>query len=447
MGGRFLAGCGSDGESSTASEATASPTAAPTAAAAGDGFADVEGLKFVGWDFQPDTIQAHLDTWSGITGVPVDLEIVPSIGYAPALQTKLRGGERLDLFYNFTDNIGSFVEQGWAQDISDLPGVDDMLGEMYESSKPRYVTSDGRVIATPYFSAVHMLHYNPEQLEAAGFSGPPSTKEEVFDQCEKLKADGIAESPYSAFWDKQFIPQYFPLYLLADGIVPFGPNGEPAFADDAGTVEVLEWWQAMYQEGMTPGTILTDDPTKNAVNIANGTSAFYLIHHYFLGIIRSLEGTEAAKIVHAPQVPGTSGTTLQIGEVLQMGAETEGAAREAAFDLMKTYGWRDEGGDFSVLATWAEAAGLGAPYPAFWADPEIVALFPDFYDLPLISETFESKSEVQPPNPASLPWYSDFIIDQGDLVHELLLGQRTPAETVTALADSASAWASGEGGL
>jgi multiple sugar transport system substrate-binding protein len=38
-----------------------------------------------------------------------------------------------------------------------------------------------------------------------------------------------------------------------------------------------------------------------------------------------------------------------------------------------------------------------------------------------------------------MPWYPDFQARVGDIVHALLLGQSTPEETVTALADAARA--------
>ena len=111
--------------------------------------------------------------------------------------------------------------------------------------------------------------------------------------------------------------------------------------------------------------------------------------------------------------------------------------RAAAWDLMKYYGWRDENRKFAVFTQWAKAAGLAAPYPDFFTDPDVIAVFPDYYNLPLIAKTFESGSKVVPAR--TLPWYPTFQLRVGDLVHGLLLGQSTPAKAVSDMADAAVA--------
>ena len=72
----------------------------------------------------------------------------------------------------------------------------------------------------------------------------------------------------------------------------------------------------------------------------------------------------------------------------------------------------------------------------FFKDPDVIASFPDYYDLPLISKTFETGSKVVPAR--TLPWYPDFQAKVGDVVHALLLGQATPQQTVEALTAAAN---------
>ena len=83
------------------------------------------------------------------------------------------------------------------------------------------------------------------------------------------------------------------------------------------------------------------------------------------------------------------------------------------------------------------AAGLAAPYPGFFTDPDVIAAFPDYYDLPQISKIFATGSKVVPAR--TLPWYPDFQAKVGDLVHALLLGEATPKKTVEDLTAAATA--------
>jgi multiple sugar transport system substrate-binding protein len=393
-------------------------------------------LDMLAWDFQPDTIKQLVGSWTAKGNPAVNVAVIPNLGFSPALQTRLRGGDAIDLFYNFAYNSQKFVDQGWAAKLNGLPGVDDMVADMYESARPAYVNAAGDIISAPYFSAVHMMHYNDRMLKEAGIAAPPSTLQEIHDASKALKDKKIVESPYVAYWVKEFCEEYLHTYLLNEGITAFDAAGKPVFGDDPKTEGVFEWWQTMYQDGLAPKSVLNDDPGKLSNLMAQGDAAFFVLHHYFLTSIRSLGGPESANVKQSPI--GGSNHTFQIGEVLQLGQIDDEERRNAAWDLMKFYGWKDSDGKFTVFNQWAKAAGLAAPYPGFFTDPGVIAAFPDYYDLPLISKTFETGSKVIPAR--TLPWYPDFQAKVGDIVHALLLGQSTPKKTVedlTAAANSA----------
>ena len=409
--------------------------AAPTTDASLGAAAAADPLKFVAWEQNPERIQAHLDEYTERTGVPMSLEIIPNVGYTAALQTKLQGGEQPDVFYNFTYSTQKFVEEGWARTLDGLPGLDEVMADMFPASRPHYTNASDEIISLPYFSAVHLLHYNERLVSEAGFGGPPETLDDLFAQCEKLKADGLAEHPYAAYWTKQFCEEYLMVYLLAEGVQPLSAAGEPVFADDAQSERVLEWWQSMYQDELASPTMLTDDPNTLSLSMASGRAAFFTLHHYFLKTIRDLEGEESENVVFSYRHPGSAGTNFQMGEVLQMGPHLSGENEANAWDLMKFYGWRDDEGEFTVFRSWAEAAALLAPYPDFFADPGVREVFPDYYDMDALSDVFENNSNIVPGRNAS--WYSGFNAVVGDRIHALLLGEATPRETVNGLADDA----------
>lgn len=399
-------------------------------------YAAFEGeLDMLAWDFQPDTIKSLVADWTAGGNPTVEVAVIPNLGYSPAIQTRLRGGDQIDLFYNFAYNSQKFIDEGWATKLNDLPGVDDLLGEMFESARARHVNEAGDVISVPYFSAVHTLHYNAKFLTDAGVDKVPATLSEIYDASVKLREAGIVEAPYVAYWVKEFCEEYLHTYLLNEGIEAFDGAGKPIFGDDPRTVGVFEWWQKMYTEGLAPASVLTDDPGKLSNEMAQGNAALYVLHHYFLTSIRALEGPQSANVELAPI--GGENFTLQIGEVIQLGESDDEERKLAAWELAKYYGWKDQAGKFSVFTKWAQAAGLAAPYPGFFTDPEVVAAFPDYYDLPALSQIFDTGSKVVPAR--TMPWYPDFQARVGDVVHALLLGQATPQETVDALTAAANA--------
>lgn len=424
-----LAACGSSDDDG-ASAGTGTGTS-------GAGDAYTGALAMTAWEAYPDQIRENLRAFQQQYGNEVDLTLIPNIGYGPAIQTRLQGGQEIDAYYNFAYNSTKFVDAGWAKELNDLPGVDDMLADMFETSAARHKLPDGRVVSVPYFSAVHLLMYNEAQLRRAGFSAPPESYSDIYDQCEKLKADGV-RAPYAAYWTKQFSEEYFTLYLVSEGVVPFDEEGNPTFQDDPKTEAIFDWWVSMYQDGMTAKSILTDDPGKHVAAMAQGTSTFFTLHHYFLKEIRNARGPQSRNVTMSYRIPGSSGESLQIGEVVQMGTSAEGGRADRAWELLKFYGWKDKDGRYGTFISWAESAALLGPYPGLFQDPDFRAAFPDYFDLPELQRAFET-SQVVPAR--VLPWYSSFATKVGDRVQAMLLGQASVKDTISSLADDAKNFA------
>ena len=174
-------------------------TTAPLISSSMMSSADAAGqtINFTAWEYQPDTIKSLVKSWSGKTGNKVNISFIPNVGYTAGIQARQRGGKPADVFYNFAYNSQKFVNQKWAADLRGLPGADKMVAEMFPSARSRFVAENGAIVSAPYFSAVHMLQYNKKMVAAAGFSSTPNSLQETYDQCKKIKANGVA-SPYVA---------------------------------------------------------------------------------------------------------------------------------------------------------------------------------------------------------------------------------------------------------
>jgi multiple sugar transport system substrate-binding protein len=403
--------------------------------------ATLQTINFTAWEYQPDTIRSLVASWAAKTKNKVNINFIPNVGYTAGIQSRQRGGKPADVFYNFAYNSQKFVQQKWAADLRKLPGAEAMIADMFPSSRSRFMSAKGAIVSVPYFSAVHMLQYNKNMVKAAGFSGPPNSLQETYDQCAKIKANGVA-TPYTAYWVKDFVEEYLHVYLLAGNVTPFDKSGNPVFMDDPKTLDVLNWWQSMYKDGMTSKSVLTDDPGKETTQIANGNAAFFALHHYFLRDIVESKGTESANITQA-KIVGTGGKTLQMGEVIQMGGKVTGAKQTAAWNFMKTYGYKDSAGQFSTFQKWAKSGALCAPYPGFFSDPKVIAAFPSYMNLNLIKDTFEHSSDIVPAR--TLPWYQGFQAQCGTIIHDLLLGNSNARATANALAIACKTAKSGSG--
>lgn len=276
-----LAGCGNDTDNGDATDNGESAGA----------------LTMVAWDFEPDTAQQLVDTWSEQSGTSVNLEINALSGYAQALQTRMQAGDDVDVFYNQASNGKKYFQADWARALDDLDGAGDVLDDMFESARPAYQSTDGQLIALPYYSALHYTIYNQKYLEDAGISAPPTSFDELFTQCEQIRDAGVCDTPYQGFWTKDGIAEWFINYLLNGGVTPFDEGGNPVFADDAKATDVMAWWREIYTSGLAPQSTLTDDPGILTNNLANGSTAFFSAHHYFLQQVRAADGEQSGGIV------------------------------------------------------------------------------------------------------------------------------------------------------
>lgn len=391
-------------------------------------------LKMMAWDFEPDTAQLLVDTWSEKSGTPVTLEVNPLSGYSQALQTRMQSGEVVDLFYNQAPSGKKYFEAEWARALDDLDGADQVLGDMFESARPAYQSIDGQLIALPYYSALHYTIYNKKFLEEAGISSPPTSFDELFSQCEQIRDAGVCKTPYQGFWSKDGIAEWFINYLLNGGVTPFDQSGDPEFADDSKAVDVMTWWREIYASGLAPQSTLTDDPGILTDNLANGHTAFFSAHHYFLQIVKNAAGSHSE---HSAAMSSGFGTnpTLQGGEILQMGRIEDATRRNQAWDLMKFYGYKDEEGNLPAFEQWAVAAGQLAPYPAFFENETIRKEMGKTYDLDGLKDVFDRQSD---PVPTRFEiWYPEFANQVSPIIEGMLINKDGPKATLDKLAEAA----------
>jgi multiple sugar transport system substrate-binding protein len=393
-----------------------------------------EPLQFYGWDFKPEKIEEFIKLYQDEYNENVEVHITPNIGYLPAMQSKIMGGARIDVMYNFRWNQQRWFDLGWAADMSDKPGIEEILNDIIDSAKPSYISPDGKVVSLPYFLAAYVNMYNPKLLKEAGINAFPQTKEALYSACQALKEKGICDGPYVAFWNKDFVDRYFFIYLISEGIQVFNDEYIPVFQDNPETEKVMEWWVKLYQDGLTSPTILTDTPTDLVVAMQEGKAAFFNLHHYFLKGIREAGAKESENVILAPREPGKTGTTLPEGEVLQLGGNTPDPDR--AWQLIKFYSWKDKDGNYTVPKAWGLEAGLLEPYKGFLADSEIVDNFKKWIDWDMLMNILNNQSSPEPVR--SQTWYSEWRSEAADILHSMLLKETSVAEAIQQLTDAAN---------
>ncbi|HEB31479.1 MAG TPA: carbohydrate ABC transporter substrate-binding protein [Spirochaetes bacterium] len=389
-------------------------------------------LQFYAWIFMPDKINEYNEYFEEHWNEQTETHILPNLGYVPAMQVKIMGGVRMDVMYNFSWNQLRWINVGWAAELTDKPGVNEIMDDIIDAAKPLYVTDDGRIVSLPYFLAPFVTMYNKELLSKAGYDHFPKTKEEMYEMSVALKEMGV-KNPYIAYWNQDFVDRYFFIYLLSEGIQIFDDNYDPTFQNDPDTKRVFDWWVSMYQDGLTSPTIMTDFISDFSIMMQEGQAAFYNLHHYFLKGLVEADAKESANITFGPWEPGKTGTGLLIGEVLQLGGNSPDQDR--AWELLKFYSWKNKEGEYHVPKTWAIEAGLLEPYKGFYKDQEIVDSFKNWIDWDQLMDIVNNKSEVM--KVRQQIWYPEFRTEAAPLLHKMILGEVSTDDAIEQIADIA----------
>lgn len=93
-----------------------------------------------------------------------------------------------DINQGLTSTLPSVMDMDWSVSANRFLSSDEStvkLDTFYESMQ-RAVTYEGEMVAVPFAMSIPMLYYNAELLEEAGFSGPPTTMDELTEYVEAL---------------------------------------------------------------------------------------------------------------------------------------------------------------------------------------------------------------------------------------------------------------------
>jgi multiple sugar transport system substrate-binding protein len=90
-------------------------------------------LTFIGWQYQPQIVEQNVDTFKKLYDENVTYELV-SGDYHPVAETKMTGGQHIDMMYAEEDHIARWNAADWARDLEGLPDIDAVKASMFPVS-------------------------------------------------------------------------------------------------------------------------------------------------------------------------------------------------------------------------------------------------------------------------------------------------------------------------
>jgi len=344
-------------------------------------------LAFVGWQYHPEIVAENVEIFKKLYEEKVAYELVPG-EYHSVAETKMIGGQHIDMLYSEEDHIVRWFKAGWIRSIEDLPGIPAIKKGMYDVNVHNMSLADGRLMGLPYYTGYNSFVYNDLHMQKANLK-PPASWEELIEQCRELKAKGISDHPYISAWAKEWPSLSWSLFSVwfSEGEPVFDKDYNPTFKDGGVAFKkVLEMHKKLYDDGFVNPDIMTLK-SEAVPNFATGKHTFMVVHEYDQKVFNNPEQSQLAGHCKNALMPGKTRSTFIWTAVYLMGAKPVDALR--AWNLMQFFGGKAKDGQYHVAKKWALNFGLGTPHKEVINDPEVLSTFKKWKDTDIASKQHE----------------------------------------------------------
>ena len=384
--------------------------------------APYEPLTFVGWQYNPQIVEENVQTFMKLYDENVAYELVPG-EYHAVVETKLIGGQHIDMMYSEEDRILRWIRAGWTRSLDGLPGLDEIKSKMYDVNVHNMSLPNGELGGLPYYTGFNSFVCNENHLEAGGIE-PPATWEEMLDQCRKLKKDGVAEYPYISAWGRAWASLSWSLFSIwySEGAKVFDENFDPVF--DENFRNVLAMHRALYEEELVVPDIMTLQG-EAVPNFATGQHTYMVVHEYDQKVFNTPDMSQIAGRCRNVLMPGKTRSTFVWTAVYQMGANPIDETR--VWNLVQFFGGKAKDGKYHVAKRWALDFGLSTPHIEVMEDPEVVESFKQWKDLAVAEEQLKTATTR---DVAKTMWFPEWDWYMMGEVQDFIRGEQELDEVV-----------------
>ena len=414
---------------------------------------DIE-LNYALWPFGDEIVADNARIFTEQYGIKVSLQ--PTSGdYAAVMETKLVSGTRLDLFRAQRGQASRWFAAQWIRPIDDMPDLDKIKMEEFPAIGADALSwpDHKRIGLTYYNGGPYCMFRNEKVLSAGGYeatanpSDYPQTWDEIYKQSVDLKKKGIVENPILPTWFKAWTGTPWALYAhcASEGDWLIDEDMKSTFGLDTPILKVLSDWKRWWDEELVPRAIMTWQEPQMASSWMKGLHAFHIQSDYNSFAYSDPKNGEFAPYFNMnPVMPGaTHGTTL-VGHALHVMSNTPrtDAELDAAFNLMKSFSWRDKNHELRMHKAWATLANLQVPFPEVYDDPEVRQAILKWMYPPLANENykwlFEGRRKAIAGNQLKAAWQQEWEVGMQQMIEDelLLKGTKTPKDVVVAMKGS-----------
>ncbi len=275
-----------------------------------------------------------------------------------------------------------FIKAGYLLDVTDRVTAD-MKSGIFPAAWGG-VTRNGKIYGMPWLMDVKYFMYNTEMLQAAGFTAPPKTWEELVEQAKVIKEKGLAEYPITWSWNqKEGVVCDYTALLFGNGGAFLDASGKPVFNNEKG-VQVLDWMKKTIDDGLSNPSAVSSDEMAVSADFLAGNSAFAVNWLFqFADSNDPAKSQVVGKVAFAPMPVFAAGA--------QAGIQSSSVDGSSSFALMATTPYPDQ--------TWKFLTYLASNEVQTKFSAEMLPIWKDNYE----GANLEALKAATPTNPITVP--------------------------------------------
>lgn len=228
------------------------------------------------------------------------------------------------------DWVTTFGSAGLLEPLDEYIAKDSLDVTQYVEGANQASTIGGKLYGLPFRSETHVLFYNKDILEAAGYSKAPETWEEVKEVAAACTKDGVYGYGLCGTNYSNFSFQYINMLRSSGGELLSADNAKSEFGSDV-AVQTAQTYKDLM--AYAPASLLENDNVANRTLFASGKIAMYCSGIYDVEVIQETNPELNFACAMIPTANGAERNTILGGwSVAVAGSSKE---KEAAWEFVK----------------------------------------------------------------------------------------------------------------
>jgi multiple sugar transport system substrate-binding protein len=413
-------------ESPAAAETQAPPAAAETQAPPPAATTPIE-LSFVTWSYGVETIADNIKKFQELyPNITIKHKDYSWLEYHDTMVAAFAADNAPDLLYGSDHWLQEWASAGWLEPLEDhCPSVKDYSSELAPYALEG-MTYEGKVYGLSYYADTMDFVYNEKLLKDAGIDKAPETWDDVYTMSKTLKEKGLQypiimawsqkEGAFPEAWTSMVFSQHEGPHALFDAELKpvFNQEGSAAY-------QVMDWLVKVYSEGLLDPASLTTAEIDQVKSMQAGQHAFTIFPQYNMAEVNKPGSGDYAGQFKIALMPGVSHSTVGYVRFYAMTPAVVKKGPEfidAACKFLDYFGGKTDG-EYKVVKRWAVENGLGFAQLPLFQDPDVIAAFSKWGDVP----TIEQQAKLARAKEGLTTWYGTWDVFARAEIHKAILGE------------------------